>query len=187
MDRISLETLENELLSTANKICSDVKNDWATFSNVAGEAEIRTTIPRGHYDEYDGELSTEASIIIEATGQKAWILEHGKGSLMDNESENPGLADYKASDLWNSERENTEVRTRSGVYTDLDGNVQVGSGIGGKHGLNAEKLSGQAVKALPGQHIIKRNIEESVHLESLEDSLWGIGYDYVNKMIHEVK
>lgn len=103
-----------------------------------------------------------------AWGQKAWIMEHGKGSKMDDESANPDLASYKHSKYWNTEREGTEIRSRHRSvngqgwgYLDLDNNKHRGSGMGMPHGINVEEQGGRfhgAVEPLPARHVIKEEI-----------------------------
>lgn len=97
-----------------------------------------------------------------AYGQKAWILEYGKGSLMEtNPDKNPFLADYIKSDNFNEARiSNAYAVTgrKCGDYYDLDGNKHTSHGQ--LYGKNLEewvdkKTGKQAVYASSPKHIIQ--------------------------------
>ena len=123
----------------------DIVGEWDKITDIEGNAELSFVIT----------TNTPTLVIGEyrASGQKAWIAEYGSGSLLD--SDNPGLMAYSNSSSFNKEREDFEIRTRKGEYTDLDGVVHEGSGIGGTHGLNAEKLGNHSVTPHPPRHVMK--------------------------------
>ena len=97
-----------------------------------------------------------------AYGQKAWILEYGKGSLMEtNPDDNPFLADYIKGDNFNKARVNNAYAVtgrKRGEFYDLDGNKHTSHG--NLYGKNLEtwidkKTGNQAVYARAPKHIIK--------------------------------
>ncbi len=159
-----MSKVANVVQHYAQKNVADIQNQW-DGSRIEGEAKIDFKITADTPGLIAGEYR--------ASGQKMWILEHGSGSLMDDGVENPGLASYKQSDLWNDERENEEIRTRQGPYLDLDRQQQMGSGIGGEHGLNAEKLNhGQISIAENPRHIIAETLTSKTAInEELKTSL----------------
>ena len=128
---------------------NDMHNEW-NKANIHGNATVNFAITADTPTVVTGEYR--------ASGQKAWIAEFGSGSLLD--SDNPGLWAYSNSSVFNKEREDFEIRTRTGEYTDLDGVVHEGSGIGGHHGLNAEKLGVHSVTPHPPGHVMKEALGE---------------------------
>ena len=124
---------------------SDIKRGWDKES-IEGEANVNFAITSDTPTLITGEYR--------ATGQKAWIAEYGSGSLLDKS--NPMLNEYRNNSAFNAERsEDFEIRTRTGEYTDLDGKTHVGSGLGGVHGLNAEKLRGRPAIAHSPKHVMR--------------------------------
>ena len=122
---------------------NDINNEWNRL-NIDGNADVNFAIT--------ADTPTYVSGEYRASGQKAWIAEYGSGSLLDRS--NPGLAEYMDSGKFNREREDFEIRTRKGEYTDLDGELHMGSGLGGEHGLNAETI-GRPVTPHPASHVMK--------------------------------
>lgn len=59
---------------------------------------------------------------------QAWLEQFGKGSLMADSSQNPGLITYMNSEYWNSYRNRGNravVSRRSGPYLSLDGTIKI--------------------------------------------------------------
>lgn len=97
----------------------------------------------GGYDVWDAERETAKDAVVRSiveVGQRAWIAEFGKGSLMASGSENPFLEDYisgKVKDadgnpLFNSERLGHALAItgrKHGYYYDLDGNRYHSHGV----------------------------------------------------------
>ena len=159
----------SEVVDTfGQKIVADVRTEWDRFPFVDGASEASFRIVKNDGNRVVGQLA--------AKGQKMWVLEHGKGSLMDDESENPDLSSYKQSEIWNKERENNEIRTRAkGVYYDIDGVPHQGSGYGAPHGYDAEKTLKKPILPIPPQHIIRDNIMAtsgtSARIQQLEQEI----------------
>ena len=177
-----MSELANVMEKTAKGIIADIRSDWSKHKRPEGNAEIDFQIVKDDYDVVRGEYT--------ARGQRMWILEHGSGSKMDDEKENPDLPDYKRSELWNKERgkppgndpSGNEIRSR-GSYYDLDGNFHEGSSIAMPHGLNLEwETAGSGkpwkkVSPIKGQHIIRDNVTaasgESARIATMEDDLYN--------------
>jgi hypothetical protein len=101
----------------ALKIIYDVQREWGNHPT-PGEAHISFV---------SNMLAGEVTATLIASGQKAWILEYGKGTLMD--LSNPYLAEYQSNPNYNRYRKFNEVAGRGpGVYHDLDGNEFTSSG-----------------------------------------------------------
>lgn len=114
----------NELLSSyGNRICRDVKRTWQSLPHVKGKANISFKVVKN-----EDELTIGR---IEATGQKAWLVEYGKGSLMASETNNPYLERYKKNPRrWNSVRKGSFVTGRkAGTYYDLDNKKYISGGL----------------------------------------------------------
>lgn len=175
-----MEYLSDIVSRYAEKNMADIRNEWSK-ENVKGNAEIRFKITREDVFGVTGQY--------EASGQKAWIVEHGSGSLMDDASENPGLSQYKSSKYWNDEREGTEIRTRTGEYSDLDDNMHTGSGLGGSHGLNAEKLRGGR-KVVPHEprHVLKETLTSNTVINlQMKDAILRFVGDTVKTEMRRVR
>jgi hypothetical protein len=73
---------------------------------------------------------------------QAWLEQFGKGSLMADSSQNPGLTNYMSSDAWNRLRPSGSRvvvgRTR-GNYKSIEGKVQYSGG--GYAGVDLEELA----------------------------------------------
>ena len=108
-----------------------------------------------------GLLVNEISVTFIASGQKAWILEYGKGSLMD--SDNPYLGEYKSNSNWNQYRKGNAVTGRgAGEYQDLDGNTHYSSGKA--IGRNLEAIGKEEYFPSGPLHIIRESIHEHMLL-----------------------
>lgn len=114
--------IEEALQKYGNKIVSDILRSWDSLLSIEGNSEVEFKIVPNTDDIVIGR--------VEAKGQKAWIAEYGKGSLMDNEAYNPYLSRYKRNPKrWNRLRKGHFVTGRpKGLYTDLDGNTHYPSG-----------------------------------------------------------
>lgn len=114
---------------------SRVLQEWSRYSEPEGNAEIHTSVK---------ELTRSVSALIWAYGQKAWILEYGRGSEMEmNSKENPFLAEYMRSEGFNKERFAHALAItgrEQGYYTDLDGNRHHSTGT--LRGRNLETWRG---------------------------------------------
>lgn len=140
----------------AKKNMADIQREWNQHQR-KGDAEISFRITQDTPDEVIGEYR--------ASGQGMWTIEYGRGSKLDRN--NPFLSEYENSSFFNPERINESdgfkyaVRTRKGVYQDLDGNWHEGSGIGGDHGLNLEhlkRLNNSSPVALEPLHTIEETL-----------------------------
>lgn len=96
--------------------------EWSRYS-VEGEAHFHTEAK---------ELTSAISAFVYAYGQKAWILEYGRGSEMEtNSKENPFLDEYLRDNRFNKARFAHALAITGrprGYYTDLDGNRHHSSG-----------------------------------------------------------
>lgn len=174
-----MSEVANVINRYAQKNVAEIEQQW-DGSRIEGDAEISFDIVADTPELVVGEYR--------ATGQKMWILEYGSGSRMDDSTDNPGLPAYQSSDLWNNERENTEIRTRQGAYLDLDRQPHMGSGIGGEHGLNAERMNhGQVSIAESPRHIVKETVKLSTarNLEMKQGIIDAVG-DNIKASIRRV-
>ena len=178
-----MSALASVMEKAARGIMDDIRSDWSKHKRPEGNAEIDFQIVKDDYDVVRG--------VYTAQGQKMWILEHGSGSEMDDEKENPDLPDYKRSELWNKERgkppgndpSGNEIRTR-GPYYDLDGNFHKGSSAAMPHGLNLEwETAGggrpwKKVSPIKGKHIVRDNVvassDESARIANMEDDIFNV-------------
>lgn len=73
---------------------------------------------------------------------QAWLEQFGKGSLMADSAQNPGLVTYMNSDAWNrlrSKGARVVVGRPEGAYKSIDGTVRVSGG--GYAGVDLEELA----------------------------------------------
>lgn len=123
--------------------CQQIRQQWNAH-NVDGNSKIGFGVT---------EAESVITACIVASGQKAWILEFGKGSLM--EADNPFLKNYINGDIFYRERLNhsmTILGRPKGEYSDLDGNKFFSSGK--FEGIPVENFDDRH-KPLPALHIIK--------------------------------
>lgn len=110
-----------------------IKNEWSRYNlDELGKAEITSMVDR----DLTGTITAE----LIAEGQKAWILEFGRGSQMANSFENPFLDEYIKDKNFNKSRlDNNFAITgrKKGTYYDLDGNQHTSTGT--KEGQNLEE------------------------------------------------
>ena len=114
-----------------------VKAEWSKYTggkySDLGESKIFLS----------GIADAEGAVVrdIVAFGQKAWILEYGRGSLMEtNSAENPWLDEYVSSPNFNKWRRGRGLAItgrEAGEYYDLDGNVH--KSTGSLAGVNLEE------------------------------------------------
>ena len=128
---------------------------WASLDNIDGNASIS-----------DMELAVAQDTVaraICAVGQKAWIAEYGKGSLMETK-DNPFLSDYVNSSLFNKDRLGHALATvgrEHGYYEDLDGKRHFSHG--GLKGKVIETFYGQPLFfPIRAKHVIKETIKSLV-------------------------
>jgi len=128
-------------------ICSRVQAKWGNQS-IQGEAHIESNVT------FAGSMILSS---IFAGGMKAFICEEGSGSLLNRD--NPDLAEYVGSELFNPYRGNDfKIRGRGmGDYRDLDGNTQTSSGL--KQGIVIESSK---YKAYLTQHLIQFEIDSEI-------------------------
>lgn len=180
--------LQQELLSQIKAIvktyseagCAQVTQRWSAISDVHGDAEINAS-----------SVKTANAVITQAflaAGQKAWLAEFGKGSLMDTEGENPFLAEYKDGDIWNGLRpaDNTIVGRPQGTYYDLDGHEYHSSGR--MAGVNLEqwinaRTGNPAAMPVRGRHIIIETLRQL--LPDMQEEVQEAIAKYVMALIKE--
>ena len=140
--------------------CEQVRQQWARHDEADGNSEIRFTVE-------DAEAVVTAAII--ATGQKAWLLEYGKGSKMEQSTaENPFLEEYLSGEvtggdgesLFNPRRLDRDLAVLgrpAGAYLDLDDNIHTSNGF--LEGWQLEELGGRLgdfnIDVFPPRKIIK--------------------------------
>ncbi|ANY70413.1 hypothetical protein BBD42_30885 [Paenibacillus sp. BIHB 4019] len=129
----------------------DLRN--AMLAEIIALANIVTETAKGNIRYYPAvrdyvraHLETLASDMfsmrITADYWQAWLEQFGKGSLMAGPAENPGLARYMASDLWNSYRSRSNkavVGRGKGKYRAIDGSIQESGG--NYAGVDLEELA----------------------------------------------
>lgn len=111
------------------------------------ESQSGMRTPEGANSLYEGDVEVVADAIISAYvigGADAAKDVFGVGSLMADESENPGLADYKQSELWNPDRDDNTIRSRdrrNNPYTDIYGNQR--NSRSNRGGIDLERKGGK--------------------------------------------
>ena len=159
--------------------CEQVAQQYQIEDTVDGDAKI-----------YASELEIAQDTISQsviAYGQKAWILEFGKGSLMETSGEeNPFLEDYLNSELFNKARLSNAYAITGrprGDYLDIDGNVH--HSHGNLYGVNLEewidkKTGNQAAVAYAPRRVIYRilygsgqNGLLSMMADEIQDAMMG--------------
>lgn len=139
--------------------CEQVRQQWSRY-DVDGEAEIDYKVE---------DVETVVTAFIWAAGQKAWLLEYGKGSKMERSTtENPFLAEYLSGSVTGIDGEplfNPDRLQRGlaiigrpfGFYLDLDDVIHFASGY--LEGALFEPVEGRkfpfTFEPLPPRKIIK--------------------------------
>ncbi len=157
--------------------CSQIKIEMSRYYlNIEGEVNIEDEVKT---------TQQVATAIIRVWGQAAWIIEHGKGSLMDSERDNTYLQEYMGSNLWNPSRDGKSITGRpKGVYQDIDGKEHYSSGL--MEGRNLENKRSRnhehIYKPLKGKHVIQQILFGSE--EDMEDYRFGNGL--IRQMMLEI-
>lgn len=138
---------------------------------------------------------------ILALGQKAWILEYGRGSLMETSSaENPWLDEYVSSpdfNKWRKGRALAITGREAGEYRDIDGNIHKSTGT--LAGVNLEQWhSTKVYYPLPPMRVVQtilygsgdngilRELENAL-LEVMADVYQRYFVEFAEKEIKEIK
>lgn len=180
-----LGRMRSLIKSYCNAAKSQIEQEWSTVSNIDGEANIT-----------DEELNIASDIVarsICAWGQKAWIAEFGKGSLMDtSSSENPFLDDYINSSQFNKARLGhalSVVGRPAGEYTDLDGKEYKSSGnLYGKVIEDVSTSKGYPYAPIRGKHIIKQVIDTDISMlqNEIQDAVSDICLELMREFPKEL-
>ncbi len=186
---------KKHLLSKMRKIlrkycrlaCDEVRQQWGALDTIDGEAAIEQK-------ELEITQDTVARALC-AYGQKAWIAEFGKGSLMDKSTdENPFLQDYLRNNPdvnWDRMAHNMAVVGRPyGYYSDIDGNKHFSHGT--LKGVPIETWYGQPLfTPIRGKHIISNILEKSGLIdemnEEIQTAVMDILYELMGRFPKEIK
>ena len=167
-----LDRLRKILRKYCRVACDEVRQQWGALDTIDGNAEIT---------ERDLEITQDTvARAICAYGQKAWIAEFGKGSLMDNTvAENPFLTDYLSDSKFNKDRLAhglAVVGRPHGEYYDLDGNPHFSHGS--LQGIPIESWYGQRLfTPIRGKHIISNILERSGLIDEMNEEIQGAVMD----------
>jgi hypothetical protein len=133
-------------------ICNRVTAKWGNMAAIEGNAEIHCNFPKI--------VANAITATIEASGQKAWIAEFGRGSLMEDKGRNPYLQEYLSStnvNQWRFHSSRMPIMGRSaGQYKDLDGNTRTSTGK--MQGLDLERDGDPRFKPMLPSHIIEHEV-----------------------------
>lgn len=166
--------------------CTEVRQQWGAIDTIDGEASIEERDIQATQD-------TVARAIC-AYGQKAWVAEFGRGSLMDKSTaENPFLQDYLSDPYFNRDRLGhglAIVGRPHGYYPDIDGNPHFSHGA--LEGKVIETWYGQTLFApIRGQHIISNILNKSGLLtdmdEEIQNATMDVLYDLMSTFPKEIK
>lgn len=150
------QVLKRRIRDTVNAYAKEarvrVKEEWSRYNGVdLGKANMRVLAALA---------DTEGEIIqtLVAEGQKAWILEYGRGSLMEtNAANNPWLDEYTHDPNFNKWRKTHAFAItgrEEGDYYDLDGNPH--HSTGSLKGVNLEEWhSTKEYYPISPRHIIQ--------------------------------
>jgi len=158
--------------------CQEVRQRWGAIDTVDGEASIEVR-----------DLSITQDTVARALcayGQKAWIAEFGKGSLMDKSTaENPFLNDYLTDPYFNRDRLGhglAVVGRPHGYYPDIDGNPHFSHGT--LSGVPIETWYGQRLFApIRGQHIISNILNKSGLLGEMDTEIQNAVMDILFELM----
>lgn len=150
------EKVEQALATYGNRLCKEISRTWDSLQSVDGEANINFSIINSN------DKNTTIGR-IEATGQKAWLIEYGKGSLMARETDNPYLHKYKNNvKRWNVVRKGHFVTGRVvGSYQDLDNNTYISGGRGA--GKSMERI----YKPIKPYFVVKKNVTKNSAIKEI--------------------
>ena len=153
------------LLEQAQKICNRVRSEW--------ESSMRPGISGNKEISVGNLMVIKGAVIVEiiSTGMAAWIMEMGKGSLMEKSvADNPYLQDYLSSDEvnpWRFHSSRMPIMGRSeGEYKDLDGGTHSSSGR--MQGLDLERDGEPEYQPVLPMHIIRTEVKQSLPIIAAE-------------------
>ena len=143
------KAIETAVDMIAPEIVGKIETEYSHYPSSLGKAEVKTVKKIA---------KEEILLVFNAIGQRALILEYGKGSAIDKE--NPALDEYMNSDIFNKNRMNLEIRTRpKGVYYDLDGNVHVSHTNANR---DLEQSGNSRYEPLKPEHIVREAIKQNL-------------------------
>lgn len=153
---MSKKKIEQALTTYGNRLCKEITRTWDSLKSVDGNSDIKFSIINNN------DKNTTIGR-IEATGQKAWLIEYGKGSLMADENDNPYLHRYKNNvKRWSVVRKGHFVTGRvAGSYKDLDNNTYISGGRWA--GRNMEHI----YKPLKPYFVVKNNATKNSAIRQL--------------------
>lgn len=181
--------LERRIKKIIRQYCkvaiAQVRAQWSKYNepNVTGEARIDYTL-----DEF-AKWRINAEIIY--FGQKAFLLEYGKGSLMDRA--NPAFAWYtsRSNSLYNRLRDSSQriVGRPRGRYRDLDGHVRFSSGTAAGRILEGKRPQ---YAASPPRHIVRHVLYGSGNNGIIKDLILDIqkailSYNFMKAFPKEIR
>jgi hypothetical protein len=158
----------------AKKIVNEVMNEYSKFNNINGNANS---------DYILNIARNEIALQIFSSGQKAWILEYGKGSRMDTDT-NPYLQEYWYSEFRNPLRYTTTIVGRpEGYYQDLDGETHYSHGGMVRKGkalpVERKTMPDSPFYAQPAMHVLRELIVgPNGYLNDILDELLDILIQY---------
>lgn len=174
-----------------------IQTQWRRYDTIDGKT------PKVNVQAFSNISTNIASAILTASGRKAWIIEFGRGSLMEtDEEQNPWLSEYINSG--NPMGFNTARLSRgmailgrpAGEYYDLDGGIQVSHGRA--EGRDLEQWRDRKRKAgryatyelvkirlpIPPYHVIRDTLYTDKLIEKMEEELINTGYNVIcNELI----
>ena len=152
------EAINKAIDEVAPTIVKIIKSEYSHYPASLGKADVNTVKKIA---------KEEIELVFNAIGQRALILEYGRGSSMDRD--NPALDEYMRSDVFNRNRIGLEIRTRpKGVYYDLDGNPHVSHTNVNR---DLEKTDNSKYAPLKPEHIVREAIKQNLKkiMETVSD------------------
>ena len=135
------QVIKDVLIEMGKRINRRVVKRWRALNNIQGEAYANEPT-------FEKEIRSAIVMTLSYGGQKAWVAEFGRGSLMEKDDDNPFIKRYKRSTLFNKARltplnSKTKVmsivsRKPNSTYKDLDGNTHTATDKFPKAGFNLE-------------------------------------------------
>ena len=135
------QVIKDVLIEMGKRINQRVVKRWMALNNIQGNAYANEPT-------FEQEIQDAITMTLSYGGQKAWVAEFGRGSLMADEPDNPFIKRYKNSVLFNKARlsplnSRTKVmsivsREPKSTYKDLDGNTHTATEKFPKAGFNLE-------------------------------------------------